>query len=135
MVAKRLHPYFQAHPMTVLTDQPLKAILRSLDTLGRIAKWAIKLSEFDITFKPRSAMKAQILVHFIVECPWETSTRITKSAERNFSIGAVESAQGNDLNEMRLVWTLHVDGASNSNGCGVGLILTDPEGQALDYAL
>ena len=28
-----------------------------------------------------------------------------------------------------------MNGASNSSGCGAGLILTDPEGQCLDYAL
>ena len=45
---QRLRPYFQVHSIVVLTDQPLKAILHHPDTLGRMAKWAVKLDEFDI---------------------------------------------------------------------------------------
>lgn len=29
-----------------------------------------KLSEFDITYQPRTAMKAQVLADFITECTW-----------------------------------------------------------------
>ena len=32
--AQRLRPYFQAHPIAVLTDQPLKAVLSRPDTSG-----------------------------------------------------------------------------------------------------
>ena len=57
VVAKRLRPYFQAHSIVVLIDQPLKAILMSPDTFDRVAKWAVRLGEFDISFHPRSALK------------------------------------------------------------------------------
>ena len=32
-------------------------------------------------------------------------------------------------------WILHVDGASNSSGCGAGLILSNPNGDITEYAL
>ena len=48
--SQQLRPYFQAHPIMVLTDQPLKAILHRPDTSGRMAKWAVKLGEFDIQY-------------------------------------------------------------------------------------
>ena len=67
MSAQCLRPYFQAHPIAVLTDQPLKAVLSRPDTSRCLAKWALKLSEFDITYRPRSAMKAQVLADFLVE--------------------------------------------------------------------
>ena len=67
--AQRLRPYFQAHAIVVLTDQPLRAILHRLDTSGRLAKWAMRLSEFDIQYWPRPALKAQVLADFIAECP------------------------------------------------------------------
>ena len=135
VAAKRLRPYFHAHSIVVLTDQPLKAVLRSPDTSERIAKWTIKLKEFDITFKPRSAMKAQVLADFIVECTQETSTRTTEPPEESSSIAKVESARKVNFDETFPIWTLQVDGASNSNGCGAGLILIDLKGQHLDYAL
>ena len=35
---------------------------------GRLVKWAIELGEFDIKYKPRTAIKAQALADFVVEC-------------------------------------------------------------------
>ncbi|XP_074324061.1 uncharacterized protein LOC141660983 [Apium graveolens] len=35
---------------------------------GRLIKWEIELGEFDIKYKPRTAIKAQALVDFVVEC-------------------------------------------------------------------
>ncbi|XP_073112181.1 uncharacterized protein [Elaeis guineensis] len=67
--AQRLRSYFQAHAIVVLTDQPLRAILHCPDTSGRLAKWAVKLGEFDIQYRPRPALKAQVLADFIAECP------------------------------------------------------------------
>ena len=40
-----------------------------------------------------------------------------------------------DIKDIDHVWTLYVDGASNSSGCGAGLILADPDGLTLKYAL
>lgn len=43
-----LPPYFQAHSIIILTDQPLRLILQKLDTFGRITKWMMELGEFDM---------------------------------------------------------------------------------------
>lgn len=48
--AQKLHPYFQAHPMTVLTDQPLRSVLHKPDILGMMLQWAIELSEYGIEY-------------------------------------------------------------------------------------
>ena len=40
-----------------------------------------------------------------------------------------------DIKEVDHVWTSYVDGASNSGGCGARLILADPNGMTLEYAL
>ena len=45
---RKLKPYFQAHTIIVLTDQPLKRAISSPEAVGRMALWAIDLSEFDI---------------------------------------------------------------------------------------
>ncbi|XP_077217943.1 uncharacterized protein LOC143852446 [Tasmannia lanceolata] len=66
--ARKLRPYFQAHTIKVLTGQPLRQILHRPDTSGRLVKWAVELSEFDIKYLPRPAIKAQILADFIAEC-------------------------------------------------------------------
>ncbi|GKV29298.1 hypothetical protein SLEP1_g38237 [Rubroshorea leprosula] len=49
--AKKLRPYFQSHPIIVLTDQPLRQILQKPECSGRLIKWAVELGEFEITFQ------------------------------------------------------------------------------------
>ena len=50
MAAKKLHPYFQAHPIVVLTNLPLRSIIYMPDLSRRMARWAIELSEFGIQY-------------------------------------------------------------------------------------
>ena len=41
VVAKKLRPYFQAHPIVVLTNLPLRSTIHKPDLSGRMARWAI----------------------------------------------------------------------------------------------
>ena len=66
MAARKLHRYFQCHPIIVLTTFPLKTILHKPELSGRLAKWAVELSKVDITFQPGTAIKSQVLANFIV---------------------------------------------------------------------
>ena len=43
MAARKLKPYFQAHTIIVLTDQPLKRTMSNPEAAGRMAFWAIEL--------------------------------------------------------------------------------------------
>ena len=54
---RKLPHYFQAHTVAVLTQLPLKAIVRSADYTGRIAKWGTILRAFDIKYMPRTSIK------------------------------------------------------------------------------
>ena len=58
---QKLKPYFQAHAIIVLTDQPLKRAISSPEAAGRMALWAIELSEFDVRYHPRTTVKGQIV--------------------------------------------------------------------------
>nr|GEZ78749.1 reverse transcriptase domain-containing protein [Tanacetum cinerariifolium] len=44
---RKLRRYFQAHPIKVLSDKPIKQILARPKKSGRIAKWAIELGEHE----------------------------------------------------------------------------------------
>ncbi|KAK3018400.1 hypothetical protein RJ639_003855 [Escallonia herrerae] len=66
--ARKLRPYFQSHTVVVLTDQPLGKVLQSPDASGRFVKWSVELGEFDIKYKPGTAIKAQALSDFVIEC-------------------------------------------------------------------
>ena len=67
--AKKLRPYFQAHPIIMLINLPLQSTIHKPDLSGRMARWAIELSEFGIQYKPRLALKGQILENFLAELP------------------------------------------------------------------
>jgi hypothetical protein len=57
--ARKLRPYFQAHTIIVYTDCPLKLILQRPELSGRLTKWAIELSEFDIQYMASQHIKAK----------------------------------------------------------------------------
>ena len=57
---RKLPHYFQAHIVVVLTQLPLKAVLRSADYTVKIAKWGTVLGAFDIKYMPRTSVKSQV---------------------------------------------------------------------------
>ena len=67
MATKKLLPYFQAHTVIVLTNYPIKSILHKPNASRRLLKWVIELSEFDVVYQPRSAIKGQVIADFMVE--------------------------------------------------------------------
>jgi len=50
-----------------MTDQPIKKSMNRPEAAGRMVQWAIELSQFDIEYLPRTAIKAQALADFITE--------------------------------------------------------------------
>ena len=119
--SRRLQPYFQAHTIKIPTEHLMKQILHKLEYLGRLIKWAIELSEFDIRYKPRTSVKWQVLADFIME--------FTPS---NTSMKPIETTQ---LVPDLPLWRLSVDGVANSQGSGAGLILTSPDEIDVEYTL
>ncbi|XP_077234682.1 uncharacterized protein LOC143876885 [Tasmannia lanceolata] len=151
MAARKLRPYFQAHTIKVLTDQPLRQVLHKPDTSGRLVKWAVELSEFDIRYMPRPALKAQVLADFVAECsiPQQIAEpEIAQAPAAKGTTTAGEPAEDearagtipmppveHDPSITEALWEVHVDGSSNKAGCGAGLVLTGPDDFTLDYAL
>ena len=64
---RKLKPYFQAYMLNVLTDHPLKKALNKLKAARGLIQWAVELSEFNVQYKPREVIKAQVLADFIAE--------------------------------------------------------------------
>ena len=64
---RKLPHYFQAHTVVILTQLPLKTILRSVDYTGRVAKWGTILGAFDIKYMPRTSIKGQVLADLVTE--------------------------------------------------------------------
>jgi hypothetical protein len=67
ITSRKLRHYFQAHRISLVTSDPLRAVLRNPNVTDNIAKWAVELAEFDLDFIPRYAVKSQVLANFIVD--------------------------------------------------------------------
>ncbi|KAK2997424.1 hypothetical protein RJ639_025059 [Escallonia herrerae] len=113
--ARKLRPYFQSHTIVVLNDQPLGKVLQNPDASGRLVNWSVELGEFDIKDQPRTAIKAQALSDFVVECT------------------IPEDPQQLNLSEVLDPWLLYVDGSSKVGNSGAGLILISPEKFKIEY--
>ncbi|GJR75643.1 reverse transcriptase domain-containing protein [Tanacetum coccineum] len=106
--ARRLRRYFQAHPIKVITDSPIGQVLNNSGASGRLAKWAVELGAYGITYVVNNPRVEDIL----------------------------ESSNAReDLTPGPRAWKLYTDGASNNEGSGAGLILIALDDAEYPYAL
>ena len=114
VASRKLRQYFQANPILVMTDQPIRKSMNKLEAAGRMIQWAIEFSQFDIKYLPRTAIKAQALANFIAEFTFPEEGNTTNDAKR---------------------WTIQTDGSSAQKKGGVGVVITTPEGEILKYGV
>ena len=53
VTAWKLRPYFQGHPVIILTQYPLRLVLHSLDLSQWVMKWALELVQRSLAYQPR----------------------------------------------------------------------------------
>ena len=85
-------------------DKPFYRAMSSLEAVGRMALRAVELSEFDIQYRPCTAIKGQMVANFITE----------------FTLVEGQGAK------VVLQWSIHTDGSSNRQAGGVGVVLHKP---------
>ena len=80
VAAKKLCQYFQANTIVVLISSPIRGLLHKPDVSRQLPKWEVELSEFNIKYHPRLAIKGQVLDDIIFESsdvhPCELSNRV-----------------------------------------------------------
>ena len=92
----------------VSKDDVIKYMLSLPILSGRIGKWILALSEFDLRYELAKAVKGQVMADFVVQhCAPE--------------LGIVDLVP----------WTLFFDGSSCGVGSGIGIVLVSPRGQRL----
>ena len=90
---RKLPHYFKAYTVVVLTQLPLKSILRSADYTGRVAKWGTILGAFDIKYMPRTSIKGQVLADLVAEfaeCPEEMNVEKHGMDEKSVGVISVQ---------------------------------------------
>ena len=97
----KLRHYFETHIIHVKTNYPIKNVIRKPEMPGRMEKWSVKLSTFDIRYEPRSAIKSQALSDFVVDFSYDLQNEGDMETKRLLE------------DEHLGKWTMFTDGASN----------------------
>ncbi|XP_056691954.1 uncharacterized protein [Spinacia oleracea] len=119
--AKKLRHYFETHQIVVMTNYPIKSVMRRPELTGRMEKWTMALGSFDIKYQPRTAVKSQALADFVADF----SPDLEKIADDEVKL----------INNIGGIWTLFVDGSSNFRGAGLGVVLKSPQGDMIAQAI
>ena len=128
-VTCKLPYYFQSHTVVVLTQLLLRSLFRSVDYIGRIAKWGTILGAFNIKYMPFTFVKGQVLANLVAEF---AKTPFKEKIERQNidgkSVGMVSLQEP-------LSWRVYVDGVANQRGFEIGLVLISPKNITIKKSL
>ena len=108
---RKLSPYFQAQTIMVKTDQPIRKAMSKPNAARHMVQWAVELSHFDIEYRSRTTIKAQVLVDFITKFTLPDS-----DLEAEY-------------------WTMCTGGSFVMGLGGIGVIVTSPKKDVLKYGV
>jgi hypothetical protein len=112
ITSRKLHHYFDAYNILVVSDFPLADVLHNRDATGRISKWAVELGALTLDFKPRIAIKLQVLVDFTAEWQENQVEAPTNQPEH---------------------WVMYFEGSLKLGGGGAEVLLISLIGERLKY--
>lgn len=93
---------------------------------GRLTKWAILLSQYDMKFMPQKAIKGQVLANFLVNYSASKVVRMHGLLNDVAEVSTTQAAFDDQI------WQLCFDGASRTNSkgnpiAGVEVVLVPPK--------
>ncbi|XP_038999487.1 uncharacterized protein LOC120125050, partial [Hibiscus syriacus] len=121
---RRLRQYMLYHTTWLISKlDPLKYLMGVPALSGRLARWQILLSEFDIQYVSQKAVKGSAIAEFI-------ASRASEEYEQlNFDFPDEDLMAISEEETIALAgkyWKMNFDGASNALGHGIGAILVSP---------
>ena len=130
-VARRLRQYMLTHTTLLISEMdPIKYIFEKPDLSGRIARWQMSLTEYDIQYPNQKAIKGSVLADHLAhqavddyqsmnfEFPDENIMLITDCEKPGPYEGPEQGSQ----------WTMVFYRASNALGNIIGVVIISPEG-------
>ncbi|XP_070054563.1 uncharacterized protein [Nicotiana tomentosiformis] len=119
-VAQNLKHYLSSYTTYLITRMdPLKYIFQKPMPIGRLAKWQILLTEFDIIYVTRTAMKSQDLADHLAWNPVDEEYETLKTYFPDEEVMYVDETDHDE----KPGWKLFFDGAANMKGVGIGVVL------------
>jgi ribonuclease HI len=109
----KLRHYLLSAECTIVCRDDVFKYMLSLPILnGRVRKWILALSEFDLRYESAKAVKGQVMANFVTQ-------------HYGLEVKVVEPAP----------WTLFFDGSSCGVGSGIGIVLISPQGASFEFSL
>uniref|UniRef100_A0A2N9G319 RNase H type-1 domain-containing protein n=1 Tax=Fagus sylvatica TaxID=28930 RepID=A0A2N9G319_FAGSY len=126
--SKKLRQYMLYYTTWLVSRMdPIKYIFEKPALTGKIARWQVLLSEFDILFVARKAIKGQAIADYLADYPSEQLELMDSEFPDEDVMTVDEDNQGR--------WKLYFDGAANAVGSGIGAVLVSPKGQQTPIAV
>jgi len=108
----KLRHYLLSAECTVICKDDVVRYMLSMPIMsGRIGKWILALSEFDLRYESAIAVKGQIMANFVTQ-----------------HRGVVETLE-------IVPWTLFFGGSTCDRGAGIGIVLISPHGRKYEFSL
>ncbi|XP_059295480.1 uncharacterized protein LOC132048811 [Lycium ferocissimum] len=104
---------------------PLRYIFRQSMPIGKLAKWKMLLSEFDIRYVTQKAVKGQALEDLLAGSPVDDNPIPLWTYFLDKEIMTIEGEESED----KLGWKVYFDGAVNFKGSGIRAVLVSDWGQ------
>jgi ribonuclease HI len=108
---KLRHYLLSAECTVICKDDVVKYMLSMPILSGRIGKWILALSKFDLRYESIKAVKGQVMADFVTQhCNIVDSLEVAP-------------------------WTLFFDGSTCGEGAGIGIVLISPQGRKYEFSL
>ncbi|WRX12956.1 G-patch domain - like 2 [Theobroma cacao] len=121
----RLRQYMLYHTTWLIVKlDPIKYIFKKPSLSGRVARWQVLLSEYDIVYVSRKAIKGNTLADFLAERA-EKDYEPMKFEFSNEDLMSI--CQTSEEESEKENWNIFFDEASNALGHGIGVVLVSPE--------
>ncbi|XP_050216005.1 uncharacterized protein LOC126667079 [Mercurialis annua] len=118
-LTKKLRHYFMTYQIDVVSKiDPMRYLYKTPSLIGKLGRWLLLLSEFDIQYISKKVIKGRVVAEFLAQNPVNDDEPIDFSFPDE-EIGLIDIGK----------WKMYFDGAMNKSGAGIGVILISPEGE------
>jgi hypothetical protein len=124
IASRKLHHYFQAHKISMVSSYPPRIVLCNPNATGNITKWTAELAKFELDFVSCHTIKSQVLANFIVD--WTPPASHPGGPDDS-------EPEPRALVFTRPNWTLFSDGSSRKQVGGARVLLLSPHGNQFRY--
>ncbi|WKA13007.1 hypothetical protein VitviT2T_030344 [Vitis vinifera] len=123
---RRLRHYMTEYSVHLISRlDPLRYLFDRPALVGRLMRWLVLLTEFDIHYVTQKSIRGSIVADHLASLPVSDARAIDDDFPDE-DVAVVTSLSG---------WRMHFDGAANHSGYGIGVLLISPHGDHIPISV